>query len=72
MVYFYNESAWFLTLQNAVSPMTNVVDLYNIAMGTWSTAELSVARASIASTSVGRVAIFAGGFVLDGWCGVAS
>ncbi len=37
------------------------VDLYNSASGTWSTAQLSVARSSLAATSVGNVAIFAGG-----------
>jgi hypothetical protein len=31
------------------------------AQGTWSTAQLSVARASLAATSVGNVALFAGG-----------
>ena len=31
------------------------------AQGTWSTAQLSVARAGLAATSVGNVAIFAGG-----------
>ena len=37
------------------------VDLYNGASGTWSTAQLSVARSGLAATSVGNVAIFAGG-----------
>jgi hypothetical protein len=40
---------------------SNAVDLYNGASGTWSTAQLSVARYSFAATSVGNVAIFAGG-----------
>jgi hypothetical protein len=40
---------------------SNAVDLYNGASGTWSTAQLSVARWSLAATSVGNVAIFAGG-----------
>ena len=40
----------------------NAVDLYNSASGTWSTAQLSVARYILAATSVGNVAIFAGGF----------
>ena len=39
----------------------NVVDLYNSASGTWSTAQLSVARRFLAATSVGNVAFFAGG-----------
>jgi hypothetical protein len=37
------------------------VDVYNSTTGAWSTARLSVARAFIAATSVGNVAIFAGG-----------
>jgi hypothetical protein len=41
---------------------SNAVDLYNSASGTWSTAQLSVARRSFAATSVGNVAIFAGGY----------
>ena len=40
---------------------SNAVDLYNSASGTWSTAQLSVARFLLAATSVGNVAIFAGG-----------
>ena len=40
---------------------SNAVDLYNSASGTWSTAQLSLARSSIAAISVGNVAIFAGG-----------
>ena len=42
---------------------SNAVDLYNSASGTWSTAQLSVARSSRAATSVGNVAIFAGGWL---------
>ena len=37
------------------------MDLYNSASGAWSTAQLSVARPHTAATSVGNVAIFAGG-----------
>jgi hypothetical protein len=40
---------------------SNAVDLYNGASGKWSTAQLSVARSPLAATSVGNVAIFAGG-----------
>ncbi len=40
----------------------NAVDLYNSTSGTWSTAQLSVARIQLAATSVGNVAFFAGGF----------
>ena len=40
---------------------TKVVDLYNSVSGTWSTAQLSVARYGHAGASVGNRAIFAGG-----------
>jgi hypothetical protein len=46
--------------------MSKVVDLYNSVSGTWSTAQLSVARCDHAATSVGNVAIFAGGY---SWAG---
>jgi hypothetical protein len=45
----------------AVSGDSNVVDLYNGASGTWSTAQLSANLQGLAATSVGNVAIFAGG-----------
>jgi hypothetical protein len=41
---------------------SNATDLYNGASGKWSTAQLSVARNNLAATSVGNVAIFAGGW----------
>ncbi len=41
---------------------SNVVDLYNYTSGTWSTAQLSLARYELAATSVGNVAFFAGGY----------
>ena len=41
---------------------SDAVDLFNSASGTWSTARLSVARSGLAATSVGNVAIFAGGY----------
>ena len=40
----------------------NVVDLYDSGTGGWSTAQLSYARGQFAATSVGTVAIFAGGY----------
>ena len=40
---------------------SNAVELYNSASGTWSTAQLSVARNYLAATSVGNVALFGGG-----------
>jgi hypothetical protein len=42
----------------------NVVDIYNVITGLWSTAVLSVARYGLAAASVGNVALFAGG--IDG------
>jgi hypothetical protein len=41
--------------------MSDAVDLYNSATGMWTTAQLSVARSGLAATSVGNLAIFAGG-----------
>ncbi len=42
---------------------SNVVDLYDSGTGRWSTAQLSQARTQFSATSVGTVAIFAGGFI---------
>jgi hypothetical protein len=39
----------------------DVVDLYDSGTGRWSTAQLSQARFFLSATSVGTVAIFAGG-----------
>jgi hypothetical protein len=41
--------------------VSNVVDLYDSGTGRWSTAQLSVARFGTSATSVGTMAIFAGG-----------
>ena len=41
---------------------SNVVDLYDSGTGRWSTAQLSQARDRLSATSVGTVAIFAGGY----------
>lgn len=40
---------------------SNVVDMYNSVTGTWSAAQLSVARYDLAAASAGNFAIFAGG-----------
>ena len=40
----------------------NVVDLYDSGTGRWWTAQLSQARWELSATSVGTVAIFAGGY----------
>ncbi len=45
----------------AVSGVSNVVDLYDSGTRRWSTAQLSQARETLSATSVGTVAIFAGG-----------
>jgi hypothetical protein len=50
----------FVTHNSTVGARSNAVDLYNSVSGTWSTAQLSVARYGLAATSVGNVAIFAG------------
>jgi hypothetical protein len=49
----------------AVMMMTGVFGVAR-AQGTWSTAQLSVARASLAAASVGNVALFAGGYKSTG------
>jgi hypothetical protein len=47
---------------NAVNGVfTNVVDLYDSGTGRWSTAQLSQNRILLSATSVGTLAIFAGG-----------
>ena len=43
----------------------NVVDLYDSGTGRWSTAQLSQARGALSATSVGTVAIFAGGGISE-------
>jgi hypothetical protein len=40
---------------------SKIVDMYNCATGAWFTAQLSVARYLLAATSVGNLAVFAGG-----------
>ena len=47
----------------AVGSSSNVVDIFNVTAGTWSTAALSQARYNLAATSLpdAGVAIFAGG-----------
>ncbi len=41
---------------------SNVVDLYNVSTGAFSTARLSVARFDHTAVSVGSMALFAGGW----------
>jgi hypothetical protein len=55
----------FLMRATAGGGFSNVVDLYESRTGRWSTAQLSQARGYLSATSVGTVAIFAGG-TLDG------
>jgi hypothetical protein len=42
------------------------VDIFNVATGMWSTAQLSLQRRAMGVTSVGNIALFAGGGVADG------
>jgi hypothetical protein len=49
-----------VTQNSTTGVPSNAVDLYNSVSGTWSTAQLSVARYGPAAASVGNVAIFAG------------
>jgi hypothetical protein len=52
----------FLMRATAVDySISNVVDLYDSGTGRWSTAQLSQAREFLSATSVGTVALFAGG-----------
>jgi hypothetical protein len=51
----------FLMRATAGGGYSNVVDLYDSGTGRWSTARLSKKRYDLAATSVGTVAIFAGG-----------
>jgi hypothetical protein len=51
-----------LMLSDTDSAVFSVVDVYNSNTGTWSTAQLSVARNVLAATSVGNVALFSGGY----------
>ena len=55
-------SACRLMRATAGAGASNAVDLYNSATGAWSTAQLSEKRSDLAATSVGNVAIFAGGW----------
>jgi hypothetical protein len=53
-------SACCVILFSAGGP-SDAVDVYKSATGTWSTAKLSVARGSLAATSVGMLSLIAGG-----------
>jgi hypothetical protein len=48
-------------IRSAAAAYSDVVDLYSGITGLWSTAVLSVARIGLSATSVGNVALFAGG-----------
>jgi hypothetical protein len=49
------------------------VDIFNRVTGMWSTAQLSLKRRAMGATSVGSIALFAGGGVADGtFCTVVS
>ncbi len=57
-------------LTRVTSGDSSDVDLYHSASGTWSTARLSVSRSMLAATSVGNVALFAGGWGIGGYSNV--
>ena len=59
-----------LIIRPSAGACLNAVDLYDSATGTWSTARLSVARSRLAATSVGNMALFAGGEIV--WQGSSS
>jgi hypothetical protein len=48
-------------MRSAADSTFSVVDVYNSNTGAWSTAQLSVPRYMFAATSVGSLALFAGG-----------
>ena len=48
-------------MRGTAGDVSNVVDLYDSGTGQWSTDQLSQARYLLSATSVGTVAIFAGG-----------
>ncbi len=52
----------FLMRATSGGDVSDVVDLYDSGTGRWSTAQLSQARSALSATSVGTVAIFAGGY----------
>jgi len=51
---------------------SDVVDIYNADTGQWSTAALSLTRYGISATTVGGMALFAGGYSGDGTAPVQS
>jgi hypothetical protein len=63
---FFSPASTCCLIRSAADPPIafNVVDIYNVITGSWSTAVLSVARYGLTATSVGNVALFAGG--IDG------
>ena len=72
-------TAYHCLKQAIAGGISDAVDVYNSATGAWSTAQLSVARVSLAATSLGNVAMFAGGQTSSsalscrkGWVGFAS
>jgi hypothetical protein len=60
--YWVGPAAVFSLMCVSAGGVSDVVDVYHISAGTWSTAQLSVPRMSHAATSVGNVALFAGGY----------
>ncbi len=61
MLRFVLPASTCFLMRGTAGGYTDAVDVYNSATGEWSTARLSFARESLAATTVGNVAIFAGG-----------
>jgi hypothetical protein len=51
-------------LSSKTSFASSTVDIYDVATGLWSTAQLSVARFGLSATSTQTLALFAGGSLL--------
>jgi hypothetical protein len=63
MEFFVLTSRAFHILRVGKEGFSDVVDIFNVTAGSWSTAVLSKARANLASTSLpsAGIAVFAGG-----------
>jgi hypothetical protein len=48
-------------LMQTVAGISKAVDIFDVTTGIWSTAQLSFERTFLAATSVGNIALFAGG-----------
>ncbi len=53
---------------SAVFVDSDAVDLYDTSSGLWTTAQLSIRRSFLSGTSVGDLALFAGGYIFSMYC----